>query len=685
MTFLHSIILSVLAAATIPVLLHLLSRRRMPLIEFSTLEFLRKLQKKKSRKVQLKQILLLIIRTLAIICLVLVFARPALRNSQAAGSASSTEIFLLVDDCMNSLTETLNGQLSRLINNQAEDILKLVGNKDNITLIPLSNPQKHITVAKGQIDLIRDRLSNSEPSYSVPNLSEATIQVDSILANSTKFNRELYFLSGFYSPLWDSISWTETSETERRYLVSSGADKNFNLSIDDIKINSSILQKGAPVEIAVLLTNNGGKSTENTLVSIYIEGERIAQSNVNVSPYSTLSLPFTIVPPQSGQLACSAKIEDIDPFAADNRRWFTLDVPDSIRVLSVVSDNLTIEILKAVFAPSETEFIHMDWTNLDLWETRSYSKYDVIILAGIKNVSAGAADRLTEFVNRGGGLILFQSEDADLAGLSRGLWKKLGFSGVKGYRENNETAFGKLDTEHPIFYGMFDDKGNPRSPRFNFSVDLVLGEKDQIIIPFSDSRPFLIERQKGHGKILMYAVPLSVESGNFVYSGLLAPLIVRSVTYVSSNNGNDALNWQTGNAYQVILPLPETKSIQMHLPNEEVTELPARPVVGGVEYDISNVPVPGIYDMRISDKILARYAANIPNNHSKLERRDLSTVSERLGKTIILEHDSENIQDQILNSRFGKELWFPIAIIFLVLLLSESILGKSGNKEETSQ
>ena len=84
MTFLNPFMLFGLAAAAIPILLHLLNLRKLKTVEFSSLRFLRELQRTRMRRIRLRQWILLALRTLLILCLVLAFSRPALKGSLAA-------------------------------------------------------------------------------------------------------------------------------------------------------------------------------------------------------------------------------------------------------------------------------------------------------------------------------------------------------------------------------------------------------------------------------------------------------------------------------------------------------------------------------------------------------------------------------------------------------------------------
>jgi len=78
MTLINSTILAGLLLAAVPLILHLTMKARPKRIEFPALRLLQIRRTANSRRMRLRQILLLILRTLLIILLVLVFARPSL-------------------------------------------------------------------------------------------------------------------------------------------------------------------------------------------------------------------------------------------------------------------------------------------------------------------------------------------------------------------------------------------------------------------------------------------------------------------------------------------------------------------------------------------------------------------------------------------------------------------------------
>src|SRR5207237_10633887 len=95
--FLNPLFLFGLAAAAIPILIHLFTRRRPREVRFPSLEFLSEVNQSEIRRVRLKQWLLLLLRTLAVAVIALAMARPAVRGSAGLRSGAATSVLALVD------------------------------------------------------------------------------------------------------------------------------------------------------------------------------------------------------------------------------------------------------------------------------------------------------------------------------------------------------------------------------------------------------------------------------------------------------------------------------------------------------------------------------------------------------------------------------------------------------------
>ena len=101
LTFLNPALLFGAAAAAVPLLLHLLQRRRVREIAFSDLRFLEEVKARRSRALGVRRWLLLLLRMLAILLVVAAAARPQLGGRDAA--AAAPEALLVVLDASASM------------------------------------------------------------------------------------------------------------------------------------------------------------------------------------------------------------------------------------------------------------------------------------------------------------------------------------------------------------------------------------------------------------------------------------------------------------------------------------------------------------------------------------------------------------------------------------------------------
>lgn len=106
MTFLHATLaLAGLACVAIPIIIHLLFRRRRKPIVFGAMRFLVEALQRQRRRLRLEQLLLLLARCLALACLAAALGRPALEAAGLLGAGAGRTLYLLIDTSLASGAE----------------------------------------------------------------------------------------------------------------------------------------------------------------------------------------------------------------------------------------------------------------------------------------------------------------------------------------------------------------------------------------------------------------------------------------------------------------------------------------------------------------------------------------------------------------------------------------------------
>ncbi len=98
LSWLHQIFLAGIAAAALPILIHLFSRRRAREVPFPSLEYLREISRQKVRRMRLRQWLLLALRVAIVALFAMAMGRPVLRGSGGVATRGSSTVVILLDN-----------------------------------------------------------------------------------------------------------------------------------------------------------------------------------------------------------------------------------------------------------------------------------------------------------------------------------------------------------------------------------------------------------------------------------------------------------------------------------------------------------------------------------------------------------------------------------------------------------
>src|SRR5262245_20744360 len=108
--FTNLALLGGLAALAIPILIHLLLKRKAQRLRFSTIQFFVQQDEQASKRRRLRHWLLLTARLLLVSLLVLAFSRPYWKTTGAADDFQKRRVAVFVLDCSASMQATIRGQ-----------------------------------------------------------------------------------------------------------------------------------------------------------------------------------------------------------------------------------------------------------------------------------------------------------------------------------------------------------------------------------------------------------------------------------------------------------------------------------------------------------------------------------------------------------------------------------------------
>ena len=132
MTFLNPLVLFALVAAAIPLAIHLFNFRRPRRIDYSSLAFLAELQISATRRLRVQRWLLLALRTLAIVCLVLAFARPTLHADASWMGGGKWSVAVVIDPSLSMALRSERGAYIDQVRSRAQALIASLDPSDEV-------------------------------------------------------------------------------------------------------------------------------------------------------------------------------------------------------------------------------------------------------------------------------------------------------------------------------------------------------------------------------------------------------------------------------------------------------------------------------------------------------------------------------------------------------------------------
>ncbi|NOY79030.1 MAG: VWA domain-containing protein [Calditrichaeota bacterium] len=694
--FLNSSILIGLLAVTLPFLIHLLNRQKTRKVEFSSLRFLKMLQHKKMRRMKLRQWLLLILRALIIAMLVLAFARPTIktRSFLLKGSNVRTTAVILLDNSMSMGTDTEQGQLFQLARKAALRVVQNLQDGDEIVLLsPTPEPALHLKKNFFSVSKVKDILKK-EPLTAYPGkMGEAIREAVGILQKSINPNKELYIISDFQrSNFPKALKPLQTFPDIRTYIFFLKTTTQPNLGFTGVKLLDQIIEPGRPVKFQASVKNYGSENAPDRLVQVFLSGKRVAQSSLSLDAQATRPVIFGVTPETSRFQEGKVEIDD-DPLLQDNVAYFTFFVPDKVNILLIGSPQET-RFVRLALLPKKEQKTIFTITDVATWNPARISIDDkqVVILVDPPPFQAVQRDRLRRYLQNGGRLVFIPGAAMDLKLVNENFLTPLELPVFKETigrpaQTHSFLSWGSIDFNHPIFQGMFREKKPViDSPHFYLALKMDPTKKSKEIIQYRNGFPFLMDCPVGKGHVFLFTSGVNPEWSDWAFTPIFAPLMYRTVSYLSSMGNLQAVAHKVGEPIEFSVNESDQRIV---IKKPDGTEVDVRPVFRGGSGLVTfrNTDEPGIYTLFEGREKKKTWAVNTDPVESNLEQLTPREVKKILGKNVWELSLNGNFSQKIKESRFGRELTPYFLYLAFILLVLEMILARTtpGKNDQTKE
>ncbi|MFQ5599554.1 MAG: BatA domain-containing protein [Candidatus Krumholzibacteriia bacterium] len=564
LTFLNGVFLAAIAAAAIPIIIHLLQRRRLKRIEFSDLRFLAPLNQQRMRSMNLRRLLLLVLRVLIVAFTALAMARPSVRGSLTSlvPTQARSSVLLLMDTSYSMRTEGEHGTALDEAKAAAFRLLQELQQGDEVNLMTFDEaPRRWFQTPVHDFDVVRRRLEELQSSHRSTHWAEAVEAALDELTDTLEPNRELYIISDFVGTDPESVRADLQGKQGdiRVTLVPARVERFVNVSVEGVRVPPGAILRDDPLRVGVSVRNHAADVPADCVLRVELDGEPKGEASLRLGRGALQTHDFTLVATQAREIAGTAS-KRVDRLPVDDVYHFVLPVLARLHVLHIAGASAaggSFFVSRALEPSREGRSpIHLAEVQAPRFSSSDLAGMQVVVLSSDAPLTESQSQILAKFVEGGGGLCMLsgQRETADLANR---LLARLGDARVRGVVPRQEGFLNLADLRPTGILTGFEDEELQALERVQFTryAELTPGVDSRTVLRFAGGEPALVEGTPGTGKFMLYAFDAGTDGSDLALSPMFLPLMHRTIVYLTGETGRQKLDYEVGERIEVHVPI----------------------------------------------------------------------------------------------------------------------------------
>jgi len=622
--FANPLLLWGLAAAAVPIVIHLLNRRRYRVQRWAAMEWLLAAARKNQKRLKMENLLLLLLRTCAVLFLALALARPTFSDTRLTMDRPSSHLFVLLDNSASTGARTGAGSVFESEVGAASALLDEIGPEDPATLVVTNDDSssgddgaaagrttgRARVVLRGTHDHARFRqtVGDLKPAAARADLVEALKMLEetvpttggatpkvAILTDLQRASFEESDTRGSASP--DAAVRATLARLKQKgaevLLIPPGRNAPDNVAVTALRAQDDRdIVQGATVVFEAEVRNFSDRAA-TVDVRFLIDGKARGEVSQTVSlpprpvgseapPAATAQFTTTFGEDEIAPHVIEARIAP-DAMTFDDARTFAFEVRRPIRVLAVGGDAGSMTGLKDAIAVIEGGPVVVQTLDEGAFESEAdLSPWDLVVLANVEHPARTneLRARLERYVSGGGALFLAVGDRVAPDVWNRELWRDGGpllparlAEPRVDLHKGVTFKFDLSENKHPIFADITDPSVVSlfRSPVFWGRMTLVDAAKDKgarVVATYDDlaKSPALVERAVGKGRSLLLTTTVD-ESWGKLPKEYIYPVLLHEIVYHMTSRGNGERNLSAYQTWTRPVPLNNANVVEVTPPD----------------------------------------------------------------------------------------------------------------------
>ncbi len=715
-----------LAALALPVVVHLISKRKFDIVQWGAMQFL-ELGRRTRRRIRIEELLLMLLRMGMLALLVFALARPWAQGGLFASFSSGTsrDLVVVMDGSYSMGWEGRAETPHAAAVQWAHELMEAAGGGDTVTLLDAREQVRNVTQSPtSDIRSVRRQLDALPEPSGTSHLADAAAEAVKLLGSTGNLSRQVVILTDGQSLPWESgdDAWVRFEDLREQPAVKPDvfvvdvtrgeSQDRTNFSVDALQLSRELSVPDFPIRVRTVVRQSGGVSTRRR-VSFEVNGQRLDEKTVSltVPPNGKVPVEFEHRFPAVGSYVISVVL-DPDNLPGDNRADAAVIVENGVPVLLVDGDPQRDPVrsetffIKAALSASgnRSPWVAAQMVPWQQFTPESLEDQSVVVLCNVPQLTETQRGALADFVVRGGGVVIAPGDKIDAAaynGLAESGLLPMTFAATD--QEENYTlrpvqiASESLDL--PWLSRFRPESGidlmqsrfarwwklEAAAPPDAPADEAADGEATEMPFgePLVNARlatrdPFIVTREYGAGMVLQLATPLDADWSTLPSKNDFVPFVHEMVFLLAGRTAGR--NVAVGMPLQ--LPLEEGVSHDswtFHAPDG--TETPGLPAGDELrpKTQLPAAPLPGVYRAVPDDdpQQVQFFVVNFDRTESDLAaldeaERQLLTADDRLRfvRTV------EEFEEATLTEASRTETWWWLLLAILGMLVFEVVMTR---------
>ena len=582
------------------VLIHLINMFRHRRIEWGAMEFILASYKKSRTRILLQQLLLMLLRTLAIAAVILMFASPKLEGELAQWfGGRGTHHIVLLDDSYSMNERNLAQGGAPLFDEAIAVVQKIAENKpnDRLTLLKLSSPLPvfhELPLNSDGLQTIQNTLQQLQPSSVAYDPETMLSAASDFVRQTVGFNPVVYFLSDFRRRNWENpASLSEQIEAIRRQggtvrMVRITQTEQPNLCLEEIHLVEGIHAADIDVLLDATVANYGSEIAENILVTLFVDDQMRAQQTISRLVPGGKTVPplrFPVRVDGSEPHRIEVRLQP-DALPDDNQRYLVLQVPEALEVLLIAPpyaspSESSAQYVRVALAPGGAKSgIRVRQESPSYLAEKPLEQFSAIFVLDIPTMEPSAVRALENYVTNGGGVAFFPGANTDLDFVRTQLYKEgtglFPAAPIIVQELMPDYLTGASDIRvfaHPIFR-LFSDGESPLLgsvviDRY-LAVDRVADPSINVWASLRNDAPLVLEKSFGAGRTMTFLTTASPAWNNWGRSNPSYVVVLLELTAWLSKRPEQLQSFLVGDPMTVsVNPMEFEERVQFVSPPRE--------------------------------------------------------------------------------------------------------------------